>query len=179
MDKHKLNEDSAATKVWQYVHWYHCDFTFCPWLPQAPWLKGTWSCNDKRYNGKLQAGKIEIFWQSTIKSWESSWENRKSGSQKQSQWGYWNSQYWNPTNVICDWESKEEFRWNWISCWEKDSHRLVLWYGVIFNSFSDIKPFHFVLKFSENLNFFLKKYDFYFELIFFRWHQSWHQNQVH
>ena len=53
---------------WQYVHWYHHGFTFCPWLPQVPWPKGTWSWNDKRCIGKLQAGKKEIFWRSTIKS---------------------------------------------------------------------------------------------------------------
>ena len=74
-------------------------------------------------------------------------ENGESGSKKQSQWGYWNSQYWNLADVICDWASKEEFWWNWISCWEKDSLWLVPWYWVIFNSFSDIKPFNFILKF--------------------------------
>ena len=112
------------------------------WLyVQVPWPKGSWSWNDKRCISKMHACKKEIFWRSIIKS-PICWENRESGSKKQSQWRYWNSQYWNPTDAICDWESKEEFWWNWISCWEKDSLRLVSWYCVIFNSFSDIKPFN-------------------------------------
>ena len=147
MDKHKLNKDSAATKVWL--------MAIGPLIPswlfvlsQVPWPKGTWSWNDKRCIGKLQAGKNEIFWRSTIKS-PICWENRESGSKKQSQWEYWNSQYWNLTDVICDWESKEAFWWNWISCCEKDSLRLVPWYWAVFNSFSDIKHFNFILKFKK------------------------------